>query len=221
MRKLYYWWLDPFARKVRIVLGEARLQHDLKIVNPWELTEDFLALSPAGNLPVFIEEHNVIFSNSVAISEYLDESYKLGIIGRDLFRRAEVRRLVGWFDHKFYNDVWQTIIFEKSLKAKYRMGNPDAKIIREGNTFLGHHLDYIASLLKKHDWLAGESLTLADITAAAHLSCVDYLGHIVWPNYPSVAEWYARVKSRPSFRPLLKDKVPAIAPAAHYANLDF
>ncbi len=221
MRKLYYWWLCPFSRKVRIVLGEARLQHDVSMTNPWELNDAYLRLNPAGNLPVFIEEHNVAFADSQAISEYLDESYKLGLIGRDLFRRAEVRRLVSWFDQKFYNDVWQTIIFEKTLKSKYRLGNPDAKIIREGNVFLGHHMDYIVSLLKKHDWLAGESLTLADITAAAHLSCVDYLGHIAWPNYPSVAECYARIKSRPSFRPLLKDKVPAAAPSSHYANLDF
>ncbi|USO01666.1 MAG: glutathione S-transferase family protein [Alphaproteobacteria bacterium] len=221
MRKLYYWWLCPLSRKVRVMLGEARLPHDVLLVNPWDLREDFLQLNPSGILPVFIEEHNITFCDSQAICEYLDESYALGLIGRDPLRRAEVRRLVAWFDQKFYNDVWQAIIFEKSLKSKCNLGNPDAKIIREGNILLTQHLDYITSLLTMHDWLAGEALTLADITAAAHLSCVDYLGHIFWANYPQASDWYARVKSRPSFRPLLKDRVPALIPSPHYSNLDF
>ena len=70
-------------------------------------------------------------------------------------------------------------------------------------------------------WLAGDRLTLADLTAAAHLSCVDYLGDVPWDQYEEAKTWYARIKSRPSFRPLLADYIPGLAPAPIYADLDF
>ena len=71
------------------------------------------------------------------------------------------------------------------------------------------------------NWLAGDDFSLADIAAAAHISCVDYLGDVPWSDYPGAHDWYARVKSRPSFRPLLADHIPGLPPPKHYADLDF
>jgi len=56
---------------------------------------------------------------------------------------------------------------------------------------------------------------------SAHLSCVDYLGDVPWNEDEAAKSWYARVKSRPSFRPILADTLPATPPAPSYANLDF
>jgi hemolysin activation/secretion protein len=71
------------------------------------------------------------------------------------------------------------------------------------------------------NWLGGEYLTLADISAAAHLSCLDYLGDVAWETHPSVKEWYALIKCRPAFRELLEDRVPGVRPPAHYTDPDF
>jgi glutathione S-transferase len=84
-----------------------------------------------------------------------------------------------------------------------------------------YHLDYISLLIEARTWLAGDSFTLADIAAAAHLSSIDYLGDVPWMHFPSVKDWYVRVKSRPTFRPILQDRLPGMAPARHYSNLDF
>ena len=86
---------------------------------------------------------------------------------------------------------------------------------------LRDHLDYIGHLADHHTWLAGDQLSLADLAAAAHISAVDYFGDIPWADYPVAKSWYQRMKSRPSFRPLLADTVRGMAPAAHYADLDF
>ncbi|MEO1226931.1 MAG: glutathione binding-like protein, partial [Pseudomonadota bacterium] len=83
------------------------------------------------------------------------------------------------------------------------------------------HLDYIGYLAEQRNWLAGEDLTYADLVAASHLSAVDYLGDIPWEKYREAKNWYARVKSRPSFRPILDELVPGVAPARHYRDLDF
>jgi len=74
---------------------------------------------------------------------------------------------------------------------------------------------------ERRRWLAGENFSLADITAAAHLSTLDYLGDVPWDNHEPAKEWYARIKSRPSFRPLLADHIPGAPPPKHYADLDF
>ena len=44
---------------------------------------------------------------------------------------------------------------------------------------------------------------------------------IPWAEFPVVTEWYYRLKSRPSFRPLLSDRVPGQPPVPHYGELDF
>jgi glutathione S-transferase len=56
---------------------------------------------------------------------------------------------------------------------------------------------------------------------AAHLSALDYFGEVPWTDHPTASEWYVRMKSRPSFRSILSDRVPGQPPVAHYAELDF
>ena len=62
---------------------------------------------------------------------------------------------------------------------------------------------------------------MADITAAAHLSIIDYLGDVPWEGYRNAKIWYSKMKSRPSFKDILKDNIKGILPAKHYADLDF
>ena len=69
--------------------------------------------------------------------------------------------------------------------------------------------------------LAGDRLTYADLSAAAHLSTVDYLGDVPWDEDETAKTWYARIKSRPAFRTLLGETLAGLAPSPSYANLDF
>ena len=64
-------------------------------------------------------------------------------------------------------------------------------------------------------------MSLADLAAAAHLSVADYLGEVPWNEDEAAKNWYARVKSRPAFRPMLADMLAGVPPAASYADLDF
>ena len=64
-------------------------------------------------------------------------------------------------------------------------------------------------------------IELADLTAASHISCLDYLGDIPWEKFPEIKLWYSRIKSRPSFRSILTDKIVGIPPRGNYALLDF
>ena len=226
MRILYHVTLSPFARKVRIVLAEKNLEFTLKLEKVWERRPEFLALNPTGEVPVLIESDGAVFAGTEAIVEYLDEAYREKLlIGINPIDRAEVRRLVAWFDIKMNLEVTENLLGQKMMRRYVGPGQaktqPNSQAIRAGHANLPCHLDYIGYLVERRRWLAGDHFSVADITAAAHLSSLDYLGDMPWEKHEAAKEWYARIKSRPSFRQILADHVPGAPPPKHYADLDF
>jgi glutathione S-transferase len=222
MRALYHLPLSPFARKVRLVLAEKRLPVDLIVEKPWERRPEYLELNPAGTVPTLVEDNGVIIPDSSVICEYLDEAYpEVPIMGDTIMERIEVRRLSAWFDGKFAAEVTQNLLGEKYMRQQARRGTPEPAAIRTGYTALRYHLDYLGWLAENREWLAGANLSLADFAAAAHLSCLDYIGDVDWRLSRPAKDWYARIKSRPGFRTLLSDRVPGMTPPEHYVNLDF
>lgn len=213
--------VSPYSRKVRILMSEKRMLFVLKEEEPWKLSPDVFKLNPAGELPIFLYDGNIVVGN-YAITEYLEEFNKeIKLLPQDIKQRAEVRRLVEWFDEKFYREVYKNIVAEKVHK-RFGIGSaPDSRILKVGLNNLNFHLEYIDWLTERHNYLAGDDFSLADITAAAHLSVVDYLGDIPWDGYKNAKLWYSKIKSRPSFKEILKDNIKGILPAKHYINLDF
>lgn len=222
MRILYHFPLSPTSRKVRIVLGEKNLPFDLQAVNLAQPGARFMEMNPAAEVPVLEETDGTVISDGRTICEYLEETNPARpLLGPDIRQRAEIRRLVGWFDGKFAREVTDNLVGEKILKRVYGQGTPNSAAIRDGLSNIHFHLSYLNYLAETRNWLAGDFFSLADITAAAHLSSLDYLGDVPWGDYPEAKMWYARVKSRPSFRGLLGDVMPGIVPSAHYADVDF
>lgn len=222
MRVLFHLPLSPYARKVRLVLAEKRLPFELRVEKVWERRPEYLELNPAGTVPTLVETTGLVIPDSSVICEYLDEAYPdIPLLGRTLAERVEVRRLLSWFDGKFAAEVTRNLLHEKIMKPLLGHGQPEAAVLRAGYANLKHHLAYMNWLAETRSWLAGSSLTLADFAAAAHLSSLDFAGEVDWSIAPATREWYARIKSRPSFRALLSDRVPGVMPPMHYANLDF
>jgi glutathione S-transferase len=226
MRQLYHLPISPACRKVRLALAEKSIEFELVEERDWERRPELLMMNPAGEVPVLVEEDGEPLCGTVAITEYLEEiSSEVKLLPEDPRARAEVRRLVDWFDRKFEAEVSGGLIFEKVtrrfLGANEGGGAPEMSVVRAALHNLRYHLDYICYLMEERNWLAGDALTLADITAAAHLSCLDYVGDVPWNQYQGAKDWYAKIKSRPSFRGLLADHMPGMPPPKLYANLDF
>jgi glutathione S-transferase len=222
MRILHHTWLSPLCRKVRLVLAEKNLPFEMKVEKTWERNESFLILNPAGEVPVLEESDAQVLADGNAICEYLEETHpEPPLLGSGPFERAEVRRLVGWFDGKFNREVTENLAGEKVMKRFLGLGQPDSGAIRAGLANIHYHLDYIAYLAERRNWLASDRLSLADLAAAAHLSVIDYLGDVPWDDHEPAKAWYVRIKSRPSFRPLLADMIPGLLPPKHYRDLDF
>ena len=229
MAILHHYPFCPQSRFVRLVLAEIGMESQTVEERPWERRPEFLATNPAGTTPV-LQDGQLAVPGAAVIAEYLDETRGLGLNGRRLLpegpaERVEVRRLLDWFLVKFHDEVSGYLVTEKIYKrfmpANGGGGAPDMTAIRAARTNVRYHLKYIGYLVATRNWLAGDDLTYADLAAAAHLSAADYLGDVPWDEDDSAKAWYARVKSRPAFRALLADRVPGMAPPAHYADLDF
>jgi len=230
MATLHHYPLCPHSRFARLALAELGREVDLVEERPWERREAFLALDPTGQTPVLVEDGGPVVPGAGVIAEWLDETAggdasERRLMPADPASRVEVRRLMAWFMGKFYDEVTGYLVTEKIYKRFVPPaaggGPPDMASIRAARANVRYHLRYVGFLAQRRNFLAGDALTFADLAAAAHISCVDYLGDAPWGENEAAKIWYARVKSRPSFRALLADKVPGMAPADTYTDLDF
>ena len=221
MLRLYHVPLSPFCRKVRLVLAEKKMDVELIEERYWEQSTEFLRRNPAGKVPILRHE-GALLTESTPICEYIEDlNPEPSLIPKDAKARYEMRRLVSWFDDKFHHEVTSNLLYERVNKKVSGQGFPDSKNIKEGARKIKYHLDYMAWLLEHRRWLAGDTMTLADFAAAAHLSSLDYISDVDWNRSSVVKEWYAKIKSRPAFRNILSDQVSGFPPPRHYNDLDF
>jgi glutathione S-transferase len=230
MLTLFHHPICPHSRFVRLILEEYGLPSRLVEERAGERRADFLALNPAGTTPVLVEEGAPPIPGAAIIAEYIDETRGAAfepkrLLPPDPNGRVEVRRLMAWFNDKFFDEASGPLVTERVYKRFTPVsnggGSPDTETLRAAKTNIKYHLAYIGWLVRTRDWLAGDSLSYADLSAAAHLSAVDYLGDVPWDADETARNWYARIKSRPSFRALLTETLPGLPPPASYANLDF
>lgn len=230
MLTLFHHPMFASCRFVRLAFGEYGEELALIEEKPWVRRKEFLQLNAAGTLPVLLAEGDVPIVGATVISEYLDETRGAlkrdkRLLAEDPMHRAEIRRIVDWYLAKADSEVTRHLVRERVLKPQMPsdMGgrSPDSAAIRAARANIRQHMKYTNWLAGTRHWLAGSRISYADLAAAATISVLDYLGEIDWNGHGAAREWYARVKSRPSFRPLLGDRVRGLSPVSHYADLDF
>ena len=221
MYKLYHYYLCPSSRFVRLILEENKLEYETQLENYWTPQKDFLLLNPAGHLPVLINEENYPLIGSNVCMEYVNNLHlKHNLMNQDYKDQAEIRRIFNWFENLFKKEVLDPIIYEKVYSRIVKNGIPNSQNIRSGLQNLSFHISYFDHLLKERSWIASEDLSFADLIAASNLSVMDYLGLLDFGKFKNSKEWYLKVKSRPSFKILLKDQIVGLNPDKNYNNLD-
>jgi len=222
---LYHFPFDPGSRAARLALGEARIEATETVVRPWEPDCPVADLNPSGMPPVLQTMQAgkaLTLCEAGAILGWIEDQQKTPLLlSADPVERAEARRLTAWFDRRFTDEVNAVLLHERMEKPLLRLGPPEARALRDGRAALRDHLAMLEELAAGRDWLAGRRLSQADLVAAAHLSVLDYFGEVSWKAFPALKLWYMKLKSRPCFRPLLTDRFQGLAPAPHYADLDF
>ena len=221
MWQLYQYTLCPFSRKVRFACAVKGITVELVDEYPWAERDGFAALNPAGQTPV-LQNGSLVLADSAAICDYLEETVeRTPLLGAGPEERAEARRLIAWFDQKFYTEVTAPLLSERMYKRLFARAAPDAAAVRSAARNAEAHLEYLDFLLDRRRWLSGPAFGMADIAAAAQVSVADYLGGIDWEGHEPARIWYSALKSRPTFRPLLGERMEGLPPPTHYDKLDF
>ena len=230
MASLFHHPMSAASRFIRLILGEYGFETELTEIEPWSRARDFLTVNPAGTLPVYVDDSMRAISGATVLAEFIDETHGVlkrerRLLAEDPFERAEIRRLVDWFLYKLEQDCTRPLVRERvhklTMPPSRGGGAPDSKAMRTARSNIKEHMKYVAWLAASRSWLAGDRLSYADLAGAGALSVLDYLGEIDWSEVPQAKDWYQKMKSRPSFRPLLADRVRSLAPVSHYADLDF
>ena len=126
MWQLFQFPLCPFSRKVRLVLAEKGVGHELVRENPWEKRDEFIDLNPAGETPVMVEpDQGVTIIGSQPIVEYFDETVdRMPMIHGNATLRAEIRRMTEWFDLKLYREAVEPMMNERMRKRLVSRESP-------------------------------------------------------------------------------------------------
>ena len=224
MKRLWHWPIDPLARTVRLLLGEKNWSFELVEIRPWVSDLELAALAPGAHAPALLDTDAEIRTSAVgslAICEYIEEAQPSPrLLPFTRTERAEARRLWQWSEESFAG-INNTLLEERVRQCVRRDRAPDSTAMRQVMHALKNRLTFLDALAAERSCIAGRNLTLADLSVAAHLSAYDYFGDVPWQLAPDLKAWYSRMKSRPSFRPLLSDRIGNARPARHYENLDF
>ena len=194
----------PHSRFIRLIAGEYGLELRLVEERSWERREAFLLLNAAGTTPVLVDDEQPPIPGAAIIAEYVDEAYGVEMGPKRLMPDTVTER-----------------IYKRFMSEENGGGAPSADVMRAAKANVRYHLAYIGWLAQTRNFLAGDRLTYADLAAAAHLSAIDYLGDVPWSEDDAAKAWYARVKSRPSFRPLLSEWLAGVPASRTYVDLDF
>ena len=222
MWRLYQFRLCPFSRKVRILFSEKGVPYELCEVLPWDNDPTYRQLNHTGRTPTMCDsERGTVLADIRAICEFIEETVpgnSMMLVSAE--QRAEVRRLVAWFDEQFYVQVTGPLLRVRLIAPAMPDNDRDKASLADAQRHAEVYLDEVGFLLDNRTWLAGPTLSLADLAAAAQISVADYLGGVDWSGHDQAQTWYSVVRSRRSFRPLLAERMAGIEPPSHYTNLD-
>jgi glutathione S-transferase len=229
MLELYHNNISVCAQKVRIVLAEKNVpwtNHHMSLAKGEQLTPEFKNMNPRGVVPVLVHDGNIIVESSV-ICAYLDEVFPAPpLMPKNPVERAAMRlwcKLPDDILHTACATVSFAISFGRQLKQRagagleerlMKMPDPARRerqraLIEKGieAPFFRDHIKVfdktfaeIEAQLGKTKWLAADAFTLADVEITPYVERIDRLGlAAMWDQRPRLADWFARVKARPSF----------------------
>ena len=220
MNKLFHYFLCPSSRFIRIILIEKKIDFDLFIEDYSNPTEDYLFKNPAGFFPVLNTSFNENIVGSLVIIEYLKN---LNLPPALMIKKNEneIRRLLFWFETSFKNEVIIPLLKEKVFKRFEKNSMPNSHTIRSARANLKYHMQYFNYLIKDNDFFIDDKLSYVDLFYGASLTVLDYINELNFYDLEKLKNLYSAIKSRPSFKKILIDRVVGVNPHSDYLKLDY
>ncbi|MEW6611334.1 MAG: glutathione S-transferase N-terminal domain-containing protein [Pseudomonadota bacterium] len=180
---LYSSGLCPYAQRVRIVLEEKAMEHQVIEVDLANKPEDLEDLNPYGQVPTLVDRELVIYESSI-INEYLDERFPHPpLMPVDPVSRAKARLLILRIDRDWFMPLFSTP--QPSEKIK--------QLVRDG-------LTAISPLFNSQRFLMGDEFSLVDCAVAPLLWRLPHLGIELPASAKPILNYMERVFARDSFQ---------------------
>jgi glutathione S-transferase len=194
--KLYTSPTSPFARKVRVVLTEKKIECEFVDDNPWVAETAVPQFNPLGKVPVLVLDDGTALYDSRVIVEYLDTVSPVSrLIPEPSRQRIAVRRWEALADG--ICDAAITIVREQKRPAKQQ----SREWVERHFHKIGLGVQELEKELEDKTWCHGEAYSLADIATGCALGYLD-LRHpaIDWrAQYPNLVKLADKLAKRPSF----------------------
>jgi glutathione S-transferase len=177
-----------------MVLHEKRVDFEVREVDLSNKSEEFLAASPTGKVPVVVVDGDSLYESNV-VNQYLDEvTGEPKLMPEDPKRRAYARIWMTFADTDFFSAVF--------VASVGRDRGFSEEQISEAFENLKTALGKLEERLKDRDYLADE-FSLADIAHAGNfvrLHELEERGEVSLDEYPNVTAWIQRIESRESYK---------------------
>lgn len=205
--------VSPYVRKVRVLMAEKGIEHELVPVNPVQPTAEFRALSPLGKIPVLqhdSDDGEVVVPDSSIICDYLEQLHpEPRMVPANAAERARTLWLEEHVDGGLVPKLGPAV-FRGVVLAQLMGNEPD---IEEANRALREDapplLDYYEKELGDREHLVGDRLTLADLAVASPFVNLGHAGATVPAGrWPRLAAFLERMHARPSFAACIAEESP-------------
>jgi glutathione S-transferase len=187
---------SPYARKVRIVMAEKKLDYQTEIENVWSADTKIHASNPLGKLPCLITEDGGALFDSRVIVEYLDT---LSPVGRLIPQGGRERAAVKCWEALADGTLDACgLIFKETQRPEAQQ---NAEWIARQYRKIEAALVSMDSSLGDQSYCMGINYTLADIALGCALGMLDLrFAQIDWRSqHPNLARHYKKLSARPAF----------------------
>lgn len=199
--KLYHFPPSPNSRRVLATVYHLQLNVELETVNLMEgehLTRDYLRLNPNHMIPTLVDGDFVLWE-STPIMQYLCSKTINGLWPAEPRPQADVSRWLFW-NVAHWNSTCGIYIYEYLVKKMMGHGDePDAGELAKADERFRRFAAVLNQHLRHHNWLSGNTLTLADFAVASPLGLSKAARYPI-EGYDAIQAWYERVSELPAWQ---------------------
>ncbi len=204
MIKLYGNRFSPPSNKVEMCMNLLGLEHEfvfVDLIKGQQRTSEFLSLTPFGKAPILVDG-DFKLSESNAIIKYLCKKFKSDLYPSDLEKQAEVDMWCDFIAQHLTMQAYIKVIFNKMVAPRVGV-EPDQRSIKEGYEFIKKYLALIEEKLNKTKFLAGDKMTIADISLLATVDPSEVID-VDLKAYPKLTIWRDSLRSQSFYQKIHK-----------------
>ena len=200
MIKLYDFKSSPNCQRVKVVLAEKNLPHEIVPIDlrkQEQKTAEYLKMNPYGKVPVLTDDATVLYESCI-INEYLEEKYpNPPLLPKDPGKKAKARILID-YGMAHFDNPYQKLRMELTKDPKEQ----SQPIIDGVKKELSKLLQRFEEELGDQQYLVGD-FSLADADLIPRFTRLEGFGVLPDPSLPRFTKYMERMKARPSIKAIL------------------